>query len=93
MSSFLDKGSDGWGRIERKMMLKIETIDDYCDQKGIEMIHVLKAVTQGYDFEVIKGARRMMAENRVCLVYFEFIFSDLQTAAPLRRGVQVYVRQ
>lgn len=82
MSSFLDKGSDGWGRIERKTFLQIGTIDDYCDQKGIDTIHVLKSDTQGYDFEVIKGARRMMAQNRICLVYFEFIFSDMYRNLP-----------
>ena len=88
MSSFLDKGSDGWGRIERKTMLRIETIDDYCDQRGIDMIHVLKSDTPGYDFEDIKGALRMLSDNRVCLVYFEFIFSDMYK--PLPRFEEVF---
>lgn len=82
MSSFLDIGSDGWGRIQQQKRLKIETIDDYCDQKGIDAIHILKSDTQGYDFEVIKGARGMMSQNRVYLVYFEFIYSDMYQKLP-----------
>jgi hypothetical protein len=40
-------------------------------------VDILKSDTQGYEFEVFKGAEQAMRRNRIGLLYFEFIFSDM----------------
>jgi FkbM family methyltransferase len=48
------------------------TIDDYCDEKGIEQIDLLKIDTEGAELQVMKGARRMLKSGRVKCMTFEF---------------------
>jgi FkbM family methyltransferase len=82
MSSILQLGSQGWGRIERQTEIDIHTIDDFCRERSISRIDILKSDTQGYDLEVFKGAQRMMRENRVSLVYSEINFDEMYKNLP-----------
>jgi FkbM family methyltransferase len=48
------------------------TIDDYCDEKGIEQIDLLKIDTEGAELQVMKGARKMLQSGRIKCLTFEF---------------------
>lgn len=48
------------------------TVDDYCGEKGIEQIDLLKIDTEGAELQVMKGARRMLKSGRVKCLTFEF---------------------
>lgn len=78
MSSFLTIGRDGWGghAIERKAVA-ISTVDAYCSLRGIVRIDLLKTDTQGFDLEVLKGARGMLANRSIRLVYTEINFAKM----------------
>jgi FkbM family methyltransferase len=82
MSSMLQLGSQGWGRIERQTEIDIHTIDDFCQEQLISRIDILKSDTQGYELEVFKGAQRMMRENRVGLIYSEINFDEIYENLP-----------
>lgn len=82
MSSFLAPGTASWGEIVKSTEVRVITLDAFAEEQGLDFIHVLKSDTQGYDFEVFKGASRLMDENRIALVYFEFIFSDMYQNLP-----------
>lgn len=82
MSSFLPLGRDGWSRVVRTVRTKVTTLDDYCSSHGIESIEVLKSDTQGYDLEVLRGARRMLEAGRVHLVYMEVNFAEIYESLP-----------
>jgi len=45
MSSFLPIGKDGWGNITDEVLINIKTIDEYCQEKNIPYINVLKSDT------------------------------------------------
>lgn len=77
MSSFLPLGASGWGMVVKETRVMVDTIDAFCTDKGIVHIDILKSDTQGYDFEVLKGAEGMMASRSISLIYFEVIFSDM----------------
>jgi FkbM family methyltransferase len=47
------------------------TLDSYVEEYGIEKVSLLKIDVEGYEKEVIKGARRLLDEKRIGLVYFE----------------------
>lgn len=52
--------------------IKATTIDDYCDKNKIEIIDLLKIDVEGAEFQVLKGARRMLASKRINCLTFEF---------------------
>jgi FkbM family methyltransferase len=50
----------------------IETIYDFCKGNRIEKIDFLKIDTEGFEYEVLKGAKDMLVNNRIPLIQFEF---------------------
>lgn len=55
-----------------KIPIEIKTIDGYCLEKNINKIDFLKIDTEGYELNVLKGAKRMLLENRIGIIQFEF---------------------
>jgi FkbM family methyltransferase len=84
MSSFLlpEKSGWAWGKLMGKSLVKVVTVDEFCAERGIETIDILKSDTQGYDFEVLKGAAGMLSCGRIGLVYYETIFSNQYQGLP-----------
>jgi FkbM family methyltransferase len=82
MSSFLTPGATCWGKVVRSTDVPVVTLDSFAATHGIEFVHLLKSDTQGYDFEVFKGAAELMRQNRIGMIYFEFIFSDMYASLP-----------
>jgi Methyltransferase FkbM domain len=65
----------------RKQMVRIQIapVDDICEQQGITKIDILKTDTEGYDAEVLAGARRMLSEERVrCIMCEVGVLGDKQ---------------
>jgi len=75
MTSFLEMDKDGWGDISRRTVVRVETLDAYCETNQINRINILKTDTQGYDLHVLKGAQRLFEANAVDLVLIEITFS------------------
>jgi len=93
MSSFLSPSEFSYGNIVRTTSVKVTTLDTFARDHNIDFIHILKSDTQGYDYEVFKGASGLMEENRIALVYFEFIFSDMYKDLPSFHDVFRYLSE
>lgn len=67
--------------------VRVETIDAYCGRHGIESISLLKIDAQGFDLQVLKGARRMLAARRIklysCEANFERMYEGQATLRDL----------
>lgn len=62
-----------WTDVEiLKHKVKIETLDDFCNINGINSIDYLKIDVEGHEFEVLKGAKKYLSENKICAGQFEF---------------------
>lgn len=48
------------------------TIDQYCDEKGITEIDLLKIDVEGAEYQVLLGAKEMLKKNKIQCVVFEF---------------------
>ena len=52
-------------------IIKIETLDNFCFDNNIEYIDFLKIDTQGYNAQVIEGAKNLIINNKISLIYSE----------------------
>ena len=82
MSSFFEPGPACWGSVKQRTEIRIDTIDGFYSKNGIHSIDVLKSDTQGFELEVLCGAKSMMSKNRIHLVYLELTFSDMYQGMP-----------
>jgi FkbM family methyltransferase len=82
MSSFLELSKTGWGKIVKESAVDVRTVDQFLADHSIARVDILKSDTQGYDFEVIKGAEQTMRRDAIGLLYFEFIFSEMYKNLP-----------
>jgi hypothetical protein len=82
MSSFFAPGPTAWGEIAQTTNVSVVTLDAFADREGIDRIHVLKSDTQGYDFEVFKGAQGLMRAGRIQLIYYEVTVSAMYQGLP-----------
>lgn len=57
------------GALEEKVT--IDTVDMYCDRKGVTKIDLLKIDTEGYEIKVLTGARQMMRKGAIPFIYCE----------------------
>ena len=82
MSSLLPLGQDGWGRVQARTTVRVSTVDEYCADRDIPRIDLLKSDTQGFELEVLKGASRMLERRLVHLIYLEMNFARLYEGMP-----------
>jgi FkbM family methyltransferase len=52
--------------------IKINTIDNYCLQNGIDSIDFLKIDIEGFELEALEGAKKLLSEKKIKLIQFEF---------------------
>lgn len=56
----------------RQTTVPVLTLDDYCAEHGIAGIDFLKVDVEGYDLQVLRGARRLLAGGKIGVIQFEF---------------------
>jgi FkbM family methyltransferase len=73
------------GLFERQSEYEVQTltIDSICQSNGIEKVSILKMDIQGGELDALKGARRMLEEGRISLIYSEVCFVQLYEGQPL----------
>lgn len=91
MSSLLQPSVDAWGEIKEQYPVEVTTVDDYCAARGIERIDILKSDTQGFDLDVLKGARRMTDRRAIHLIFMEITFSDMYKDSPRFDEIYAYL--
>lgn len=51
--------------------VELQTLDGFCESAGVQQIDFLKIDTEGYDLEVLEGAKRLLQEQRVAVIQVE----------------------
>jgi FkbM family methyltransferase len=70
--SSLTPRKDSPGQIPTIYKVPIMTLDGYCAKRGIDRINLLKIDVEGFDLNVLEGARDLLARQGVDLFVFEF---------------------
>lgn len=52
--------------------VSIQTIDSFCQEKGIHRLHFLKLDVEGYEWHVLQGAKEMIHAQAIDFIQFEF---------------------
>lgn len=71
--------------------LETTTLDDFCQQEGVQNIDFLQIDVQGADLQVLEGAAQIL--NTVLGVQIEVEFSPLYINQPLFADVDTYLRK
>lgn len=72
--------------------LEVTTLDQACQDQGIEQIDFLKIDVQGADLQVLAGAPQQLAQH-ILAIRVEVEFSPLYENQPLFADVDTYLRQ
>jgi len=56
----------------RRIAVPATTIDRFCSEQGFDRIDILKIDTEGFDFQVLKGAHGLLSGRKIDFVYMEF---------------------
>ncbi|MEO7297997.1 MAG: FkbM family methyltransferase [Verrucomicrobiota bacterium] len=79
-------GAQIWGQglLETVSTVEIKTVtlDAYCASQGISTIDILKLDIQGAELKALYGAKTMLKNGRVGLVYLEVILAPSYVAQP-----------
>jgi FkbM family methyltransferase len=54
------------------IQVPIDTLDDVAAREGVDYIDFLKVDTEGHEYAVFAGAARLLRENRIGCIQFEF---------------------
>jgi len=55
--------------------IRIDTVDHYCADRGVDAIDLLKTDTEGYDLDVLRGAESMLRAQSITFVHTEVTFA------------------
>jgi len=72
-------------QVNNRSVINVETLflDEFCKEKGINHIHILKMDIQGGEFDVLKGLHNMLSLSEIDLIYSEVYFIEQYEEQPL----------
>ena len=56
----------------KKETIEMTSIDDFCLSLNIDLIDFIKIDTEGHEFEVLRGAKNMIKNEKIKMIQFEF---------------------
>ena len=59
----------------RQIQVPVDTLDRYCGRTQTEHIHILKIDVQGAELDVLEGAKGLLSEGQVDLLFVEVMFA------------------
>ena len=57
---------------QKKEKVILDTLENYCLEKNIKDIDFIKIDTEGNEFEVLKGMKSLLKENKIKVIQFEY---------------------
>ncbi len=70
--------------LNQQQEVKVSTLDEYCTANNITRIDFLKMDVEGYEMEVLKGAKQLLAKKAIKMVQFEFGIASIEARIYLK---------
>ncbi|WP_315819858.1 FkbM family methyltransferase [Paraflavitalea speifideaquila] len=76
-------------QVENLNQIEVEslTLDEFCESKKIDKVDILKMDIQGGEFNALHGARNLLKEGKISLIYSEVYFIEQYEKQPLFHDV------
>lgn len=73
MASLYERQLDWKGmELSKSETVQLLTLDNYCEDHGIDSIDLLKMDVEGNEYKVLQGGSRMLSERRIKSIQMEF---------------------
>ena len=59
-------------KVTKTEEIKLTTVDEYCQENGIDAIDLVKIDTEGHDPSVLRGAETMLQVGNIEMIQFEY---------------------
>ena len=82
MSSFLELGTFGYGKIIGRRLLDIRTVDNVFAVERLDHIDILKIDSQGFELDILRGCSDLLHDSKINLVLVELTFTDMYQGLP-----------
>ncbi|WP_424833608.1 FkbM family methyltransferase [Ruegeria sp.] len=69
--------------VDTSIDVQLNTVDLYCEAAGIDHISCMKIDAQGSELSIFRGASRMLSEQRVDMIMFEWFATPHYENCPL----------
>lgn len=80
VSSAIGEFAQGdWTKTIGNVEVPVRTIDDFCIEKRIHSIDLVKIDTQGFEIPILEGASTMISSEKTKLIAIEVLFVELYT--------------
>ena len=68
-----------------KTKVRSNSIDEFCKKKKIKTIDILRIDVNGFEKEVLKGAKKLLTKKKIRIIHFSFfnIISKINKAGSL----------
>lgn len=66
--------------LDESVLVEVDSIDQYCEEQGIEQVHIVKLDIQGTELEALKGASNLLTSEAIQLIYTEILFVPMYDA-------------
>ena len=72
LASVLDCDYENWGiSVSGSEQVEAVTIDEYCKENRLDEIDLLKLDVEGYDYQALLGAKKLIESNKIKMIQFE----------------------
>lgn len=81
-ASPLDRFKAGIATPESRYATRVEcvSLDDYCNEAGVERVALLKVDVEGFEATVFRGADVLLSAKRIGLIFFEVTSPQMQAS-------------
>ncbi|MCA0929501.1 FkbM family methyltransferase [Ruegeria profundi] len=69
--------------VDTTIEVDLNTIDNFCEEKGIDHVVCMKTDAQGSELNIFKGAAAMLSEQRIDMIMFEWFATPHYKNCPL----------
>lgn len=82
-------------QVENISVIKVQsiTLDEFCKQNNIDHIDILKMDIQGGELNALKGAVKLLKENKIGMIYMETYFVEQYEGHPLFHDLSKFLSQ
>jgi len=72
------------------LQVPVTTLDKFCDKNKIDYIDFLKIDTEGFELEVLYGAKKMIGQSRIKYLQFEYSDTYLDAGLTLEKVISCF---